>query len=191
MQVERRARAEELRDSRPWVRLEQLHTRAVAFPLDILVWGPAESDSLEYRKRCEIRDSLNADGHHAAFSEDKMPPDSEAWDPLDAEFLQADTADLIIVLYGSRGTQSEVDTLLLDERFAAKAAIFIDASQHDLVKRSVSKGTWEKLARRSYGFVEFSPDELERSSVVAQAMGLAKKARIAAFVSHVKAAARR
>lgn len=83
----------------PWARLQENRRKAASYALDVLVWGPAPGESLEYRKRVEIRDALTAAGHHAAFSEQLVPEDSPDVDPLDDELLQADAAHLIVVLY--------------------------------------------------------------------------------------------
>jgi len=36
--------------------LDAHNEQADRYPLAVLVWGPAAGDSMEYRKRCEIRD---------------------------------------------------------------------------------------------------------------------------------------
>lgn len=169
----------------PWDRVQKRYEEAATYPLAILVWGPAEDDSIEYRKRCEIREALRRDGHQASFSEELQPPDGD-WNPLDAELLQAEECDLIVVLYGSRGTQSEVDTLLTQRDFAWKAAIFIAAEQYPRVMSSASKGTWEDLGRRSQRIFQYTDAELEQCLVVTQAVELARKARIAAYVASVR-----
>ena len=172
----------------PWARLQENRRKAASYALDVLVWGPAPGESLEYRKRVEIRDALTAAGHHAAFSEQLVPADSPDVDPLDDELLQADAAHLIVVLYGSRGTQSEVDRLLVNSRFAEKALVFVAGEILALAMQSVSQGTWKKLSRIGH-VVEYSSEELEACAVVGKACEFAETARRAAFVAELRTAA--
>ena len=97
----------------PWARLRESRSKPGSYPLDVLVGGPAPGDSPEYRKRVEIRDALKAAGHNAALSEELIRADQPDLDSLEDELLQADAANLIVVLYGNRGTQTEVDRLLI------------------------------------------------------------------------------
>ena len=175
----------------PWARLKHNLAQAETFPLDILVWGPAPTESLEYRKRCEIRDALNAAGHNAAFSEDLMPAGEEVLDPLEEELLHADSAHLIVVLYEGRGVQSEVDTLLDKPRFAEKAVVLIHEEVYEKVKASVSKGTWSQLSRFATAVVQYTSEDLERCLVVQQANALAHQARRAAYIDTIRQAAER
>jgi hypothetical protein len=174
----------------PWRRLHEHQERAQAHSLAILVWGPAPGDSLEARKRAEIRDALITAGHEARFSEDFSEEES-VLDPLEEELLQADSADLIVVLYGERGVQSEVDTLLAVPDFASKAVIFIEQETYGRVLKSVSRGTWRKLQRLATEIREYTPEELERCSVVGDACEIAHRARMAAYVATVEARVRR
>src|SRR5688500_225765 len=99
-------------DKKGWERLCTRRDAAKRHPLRILVWVPAKGGDLEFQKRLEIRDTLRRENHYAEFSEDLVPKDGSANDPFDEELLQADEADFIVVLYGSRGTQTEVDRIL-------------------------------------------------------------------------------
>ena len=170
-----------------WSRLNEHRRAAAKYPLDILVWGPGEGDGLEYKKRCELRDTLKQAGHNAAFSEELIPQDSPVGDPLDEELLQADAAHLIVVMYGSRGTQSETDTLLDDSRFASKALIFIHKDTFQRVQNSVAKGLWQKL-RRHAEIIPYTTEELEACMVVKQAYEFADKARWTAYIGQVREA---
>lgn len=176
-------------DRRPaWAKLQESRLKAAAYALDVLVWGPAPGEGVEYRKRVEIRDALKSAGHEAAFSEELMPADQPDVDPLEDELLQADAAHLIVVLYGGRGTQTEVDRLLIYPRFAEKALVFLASDTLAVVLESVSQGTWKKLCKFGH-VVEYSEQELEACSVVGKACQFAEGARRAAYANEVKAAA--
>jgi hypothetical protein len=166
-------------------RLREHEAKAARIALTVLVWGPAPGDSLEYRKRCEIRDTLRAEGHDAAFSEDLLPKNRAVDDPLDEELLQADSADLIIVLYQSRGTQTEVDVLLGYPRFAEKALIFVSQETHAAAYKSVSGGHWKKLEKIAQ-IVEYTAEQLNACLVVGQAHDWAEKCRRAIYIAQVK-----
>lgn len=170
---------------KPWSKLDEHNDLADRFPLAVLVWGPAPGDSLEYRKRCEIRDSLNLDGHVAKFSEDLMPKDHEISDPLEEELLQADAANLIVVLYGSRGTQSEIDGLLKHTTIAEKALILIHNDILQKALHSVSGGLWKKLQKFTE-IITYTQDEMEACNLVEQVHQWAQKARRAAYIAMVR-----
>ena len=172
-------------DRTPWARLDEHNAKADRYPLDILVWGRGADDSIEYKKRCEIREALKKAGHSAAFSEDLIGPDRTVGDALDEELLQVDAADLVVVLYGSRGTQSEIDTLLDDPRFAEKAIIFIHVDIKPGAFKGVSGGRWEKLARRAQ-IVEYTTEQMNRCEVVGKAEEWATKARRAAYIRDLR-----
>ena len=174
-----------LSHGRQWRHYEQHRDGARSYSLAVLVWGPAPSNSIEYRKRCEIRDALKQDGHDAAFSEDLIGPDPISADPLDEELLQADAADLIVVLYGSRGTQTEIDVLLGYPRFADKSLIFIHDQMYENVRGSVAKGLWAKLGKYA-DVVKYTTEQMEACEVVARAHDKAELYRRAAYIDAVK-----
>jgi hypothetical protein len=168
---------------RAWAKLEENRIRAAEFSLDILVWGPAQSDSLEYRKRVEIRDALREDGHNADFSEDLLPPDPPP-DPLQDELFQVDAANLVVVLYGSRGTQTEVDRLLSHSQFAEKALVFLTPETLAAALGSVSQATWKTLQKVGQVF-EYTTAQLEACWVVGKACEEAQVLRRAAYAATV------
>ena len=168
----------------PFEKLGEHHRKQAQFPLDILVWGPAPGESIEYQKRCEIRDALRGAGHNAEFSEDLMPDDVE--DPLDEELLQADSAHLIVVLYASRGVQTEVDTLLGYQQFALKALVFIDEDVRAKTALSVAKGIWTDLERLARKVVCYTQAELEACAIVGQACAIAEQLRRAAYLAEFR-----
>jgi hypothetical protein len=168
----------------PWERLERHNEAASRYPLAILVWGPAPGDSIEYRKRCEIRDALNQSGHQAKFSED-LVDSSRSASVLDEEFLQVEAADLVVVLYGSRGTQTEIDTLLRRSDFAEKAIIFIHAELLPKALTGVAGDDWKKLQRRAQ-VIEYTTEQLQQCAVVGEANRLVERTRRAAYIADIK-----
>ena len=74
--------------------------------LNILVWGPAPaSDTPEAKKRQALAHALIKEGHNAMFSEE-LPSSGLA--THHEEYLQAKSADAIVVLYVSFGAVGEV-----------------------------------------------------------------------------------
>lgn len=133
-----------------WIKLQRHRREAAKHPLAILVWGPSDDGTPEYRTRCEIRDRLLAAGHDARFSEELARHPAALRDPIDDETLQADSADLIVVLYGSRGTQTEHDVILSNPDIATKAIIAIEKAQEDvLVQKALASEAWKQTKRHA------------------------------------------
>ncbi len=103
-----------------WKKVDIHRRRARQIPLNILVWGPSHKDRKGYALRMNIRNYLNKNGHSAKFSEELFKEGNikAATDPLIDEIFHADAANLIVVLYGSKGTQTEFDKILGYEKFA-------------------------------------------------------------------------
>ncbi len=99
--------------------------------LSILVWGPSESDSDLYRKRVQIRNTLRLMGHDARFSEDwQMPPQELGTLTLkQQELIQAQLADLIIILYASFGSIAETHDMGNLNDLKMKLLVLVD-QQH-------------------------------------------------------------
>ncbi len=113
----------------------------------VLVWGPSAQDNTGYKLRLAIRDHLALNGHSAKFSEElikegKVKP---APNPIHDETIHATVADLILVLYQSRGTQTEVDKILSDSDLARKAVVLIEETTWNRLMQSVSRFQWEKF----------------------------------------------
>ena len=97
--------------------------------LNILIWGPAPSDSAMYTKRCHIRDLLRSEGHNVDFCEDVWTPETLSRSGLNisvAEFLQAKCVDYILCLMASPGSTGEVHDFARNKKFAGKMMICID-----------------------------------------------------------------
>lgn len=130
-----------------WAILRERRRSAKTFPLNILVWGPSNDGTSEYKARCKIREELKKRGHNAEFSEDLCKSPEAIHDPMEDEFLQADSAHAIIMIYGSRGTQSERDMILSYTAIAQKAYILIKEDVWSNVMKSVSSTSWDKMTR--------------------------------------------
>ena len=130
-----------------WQKLKQHRERASHFRLDILVWGPSDDGSTEYKKRCEIRDELKKRGHNATFSEDLCADEEALKNRLTDEYIQAESADAIVMIYGSRGTQTERDKFLDDVLIAKKTYVLVRKEVLSNVHESISSSNWERMAR--------------------------------------------
>ncbi len=62
------------------------------------------------------------------------------------EHLQAEAAHVIVMIYGSRGTQTERDYILADRDLAGKAIILVEKRLHEKVKtQSLAGKNWEEM----------------------------------------------
>lgn len=139
--------------------LDQQRKAAHNFPLSILVWGPSEDgdDNDEYIARCAIRDKLHEVGHNVKFSEDLCNHQNALDDPIDDEKLQAEVADAIIMVYKSRGTQTEVDRILHSRReIAQKTIILVDERVQNSINNSFSGKSWLKLSSEANEVITYS-----------------------------------
>lgn len=100
-------------------------------PLVILVWGPGESAGDLFRKRLQIRNELRRLGHVAMFSEDLESSRQAGVSQKGIEFLQAQAADLIVVMQTSYGSVAEVHDFASFRVVNFKMLIFIDESAQD------------------------------------------------------------
>ena len=100
-------------------------------PLVILVWGPGASAADLYQKRLQIRDKLRELGHAAMFSEDLAGSTSDHFSQKGIEFLQAQAADLIVVMQTSYGSVAEVHDFASYRIINFKMLIFIDERAQD------------------------------------------------------------
>ncbi len=100
-------------------------------PLAILVWGPGASAGDLYRKRAQIRDELRRRGHAAFFSEELEGTSPTSLSQKGIEFLQAQAADLIVVMQASYGSVAEVHDFAEQRVISFKMLIFIDEKATD------------------------------------------------------------
>lgn len=145
-----------------WAILKEQRKRASIFPLKILVWGPSDDSTPEYEARCKIRDELRKRGHNAEFSEDLCQQQKAIKDPLRDEVLQAISADVIIMIYGSRGTQTERDSILVYHDIAQKAYVLIEERMWSNIKGSIASSSWDKMGRIANIIRYKEPEELEK-----------------------------
>ena len=100
-------------------------------PLAILVWGPGASAGDLYQKRQQIRDELRRRGHAAFFSEELEGSSPTSLSQKGIEFLQAQAADLIVVMQASYGSVAEVHDFAEQRVVNFKMLIFIDERATD------------------------------------------------------------
>ena len=117
-----------------WSVLQQHRHKAATYPLNVLIWGPSYDASREYRARLYLRQKLKALGHDAQFSEELCTEPNALDDPMKDEHLQAASAHVIVMIYGSRGTQTERDYILTERDLAGKAIILIEKQLYERVK---------------------------------------------------------
>ncbi len=138
-------------------RYQQLLQAAQQIPLAILVWGPGKNQTDLYRKRLQIRYALRQRGHAAFFSEELVgttpPPPGMSLKAI--EFLQAQAADLVVVLQVSYGTVAEVHDFASFRVISQKMLIFINQAAKDGYSY---QGALQEL-RTLYGNVETFSDQ--------------------------------
>lgn len=110
---------------------ERLQQAVQQTPLAILVWGPGVSAGDLYQKRVQIRDELRRRGHAAFFSEELEGMSPTTLSQKGIEFLQAQAADLIVVMQASYGSVAEVHDFAEHRVINFKMLIFIDEKAKD------------------------------------------------------------
>ncbi|MDE3088870.1 MAG: anti-sigma factor [Chloroflexota bacterium] len=109
---------------------ESFQSVASRTPLVIMLWGPRLRSPHWSRKRMDVRDALLGLGHSVFFSEQLGVPVA-AVAKKGIEFLQSETADLIVVIQPSYdivgGVRHFVELRVVD----SKMVLFIDASAPD------------------------------------------------------------
>jgi hypothetical protein len=139
-----------------WKLIDEHRKKARQISFDILVWGPSAKDSIGYQLRSLVKEHLIKNGHSAKFSEElltegKIAPSP---DPIVDEVFQADAADLIIALYGSRGTQTEIDVILEHENFARKSVIALNEGTWNNIMNSLSAEKWRGFRGKILWFLD-------------------------------------
>lgn len=102
-------------------------------PVKILIWGPGEGWERYYAKRIQIRDHLRAINRHneAVTSEEleQQYPQLKQYNTQDAERVQVETCDLIIILVVKEkkvtGVQTEISIYRQQRGFYDKARLLI------------------------------------------------------------------
>ena len=138
----------------------RLNARKISF--DILIWGPSEENSSLYAVRKEIKEFCTKSGHSAKFSEELYIEGNckSAPNPITDEFFHADAANIIIVLYESRGTQTEYDRILKYKKFLNKSLIFMEASLWEKIRVSLSGREWASNNNKLSILKKFNSEEI-------------------------------
>jgi hypothetical protein len=146
---------------------EALQQAVKQTPLAILVWGPGKSQTDYYRKRLQIRYALRQRGHAAFFSEELAGASPPAPSQKAIEFLQAQAADLVVVLQVSFGSVAEVHDFANFRVISQKMLIFISESAKDGYS---FQGALKEL-RILYGNVEtFTDQDIVQCNLVAKVL---------------------
>jgi hypothetical protein len=145
-----------------WEIIDNHRLKARQIRFHILIWGPSYENTLLFNIRREIRDYFNNNGHSAKFSEELIQEGTAKAAPetITDEIFHADAADIIIVLYESRGTQTEFDRILKYERFIKKTIIFIEISTWENIMNSLSKNEWLKINNKVIKMKLFDINEI-------------------------------
>ena len=131
-----------------WEKIIEHRTAARKISFRILVWGPSKADRVGYKLRLAIKKHLAKNGHSAKFSEELfkksiVPPPPN---PIADEVFHADAADIIIVLYGSRGSQTEFEMILKYDALARKSVLVVDKKTWDVVtKKGLAGYNWKNF----------------------------------------------
>jgi len=141
----------------------RLEARQIKF--DILIWGPSNENILLFDVRRKIKKHFNDIGHSAKFSEELIQEGKAkaAPDPITDEIFHADAANVIIVLYGSRGTQTEFDRILKYDKIIKKTLIFVETSTWDKIMTSLSEYEWQKISNKVKKMEFFDEKEIMRT----------------------------
>ncbi|MCX7838331.1 MAG: hypothetical protein N2559_02600 [Anaerolineae bacterium] len=118
-------------------------------PLVVMIWGPRQRTQIWTEQRRQIQESLRRLGHTVFFSEQLGVP-IQALTQKGVEFLQSETADIIVVLQSTYGVVGAVQHFAESRVIDAKMLLFIDAAASDerLYHRAL-----ENL-RAAYGNIE-------------------------------------
>ncbi len=148
-----------------WAQLKEQRAKAATFRLDILVWGPSDDGSPEYEARCSLRDELRGRGHNANFSEELCEESDALGRTLDDEYIQAESAHAIIVIYGSRGTQTERDKFLDRHWIARKTYVLVSEEILGGIRRSLIWDNWQEMARIAEVISYRGPEDMKKKIV--------------------------
>jgi hypothetical protein len=99
-------------------------------PLVVMIWGPRQRTQIWIEQRRQIQESLRRLGHTVFFSEQLGVP-IQALTQKGVEFLQSETADVILVLQSTYGVVGAVQHFAESRVIAAKMLLFIDAAASD------------------------------------------------------------
>lgn len=147
-----------------WDKLEEHRRKAACYPLQILILGPSDDGSIEYKTRCKLRKKLFNYGHKPAFGEDLHKQSNALKNPIDDLTLQADSAHVIIMIYSTRGTQTERDVLLSNKNFADRSIVFVEEALFEQVKTSLAGEDWNLMSRVAE-VVKYSKGQLPKQVI--------------------------
>jgi hypothetical protein len=164
-------------------RMRALQAKIESTPLTVLVWGPGESETLLYDQRVEIVNTLRDTNIDADMSE-AVESNTREWSTQSQEFVQAMSADIIIVLCASPGSIAEVAGFSNYPEISAKMVVFLDRN-HD--ESYVARGPARDVS--VFGNVHYydSPDDLIAGRLVQKALFVVRRYQMAAWYRQTKA----
>lgn len=152
--------------------------------LFVLVWGPGPKGGKVYEKRIQILNELRGQpAKHAALLSEEIDSLDPAPDfPTNVrERIQAQQADLLVVLQSSPGSIGEVHDIAADLQIASKMLIFIDERHMGGYSAtgalSVLKGLYNNV--RTY-----NESDLERCVLLEEVRRQVQLRQIARFLAH-------
>jgi hypothetical protein len=122
------------------IKYARMQSAARQTPVVIMLWGPRYGSNDWSRKRIEIHDELRRLGHQVFFSEEVGVPTALMF-KKGVEYLQSDTADVIVVLQSSYGVIGEVRHFVDFRVVNARMLLFVDetASDYRLYERALAE----------------------------------------------------
>ncbi|MDR6626201.1 hypothetical protein [Caulobacter segnis] len=165
--------------------IQELLARTVASrKLKILVFGPQvatispdERTAKLQKKRIEIREKLEALGHHVRYAEELVDPSLPGLmgNPVFQEMILMREYDFVATLVESPGSVVEATLIAGDDELARKASLFID---HDY-RHGLAAKACEMAQARGCHFTTYKyPNDLDECNLYGM---------IADRVSHIQA----
>ena len=100
-------------------------------PVAVLIWGPDISSGTPIAQtRQALKETLNAEGHLARFSEELFDP-SSTLSVVAQQFAHADAYDIVLSLPGSPGSIAEIHDFARMPGVGNKIVAFIDRDWND------------------------------------------------------------
>ena len=158
-------------------RMNALQAEIESTPLTVLVWGPGESETLLYDQRLEIMNALRDSNVDADMSE-ALVSNADEWSTQSQEFIQAMSADVIIVLCASPGSIAEVSAFSNYPEIAAKMVVFLDR-KHD--HSYVATGPAQDVSVLGNVHYYDSPDDLITGRLIKKALFVVRRYQMAAW----------
>lgn len=109
--------------------LDSILIKILVFGPDVSLISSDERTAKLQRKRIEIRENLEALGHNVKYAEELVDPniDGAGSNMFFQELVIMKEYDLIVILLGSPGANSEATVIAVRPDLAPKAALYMDS----------------------------------------------------------------